>query len=212
VLFVFQKEATRRGVTKIARKSSNVWKNRYAGVPFEKAAGSMASGKSLKFFLRLMRHSDTPECVGRGVAAGFFTAMALPGGHMFAAFLLAMLVRGARGTAVLATWIINPFTVPLVWPFQCYLGSFLIGRPLSHALIEKLLWDAIHTPSMKTAAELSGELIASFFAGGLLLGTLLAAFGYFCAIALVRRHRARLAGRKEFRRNQWKLKGHGTCD
>lgn len=167
----------------------------------------MASGKALKFFLRLMRHPGTPESVGCGVAAGFFTAMVLPGGHMVAAFLLAMLLRGARGTAVLATWITNPFTIPFIWPLQCYLGSFLIGRPLSHKLIEKLLWDAIHTPSIKTLGELSSELIASFFAGGALLGAVLAVVGYFCTIAVVRRHRARLAGRKQSRINRWKTEG-----
>ena len=156
----------------------------------------MASGKALKIFLRLMRHPGTPESVGRGVAAGFFTALILPGGHMVAAFLLAMLLRGARGTAVLATWITNPLTIPFIWPAQCYLGSLLIGRPLSHKLIEHLLWNAVHTPSMQTLGELSSELIASFFAGGALLGVVLALIGYFVTVAMVRRHRARLAGRK----------------
>lgn len=168
----------------------------------------MASGKSLKIFLRLMRHPGTPESIGRGVAAGFFTAFLLPGGHMVAAFLLAILIRGARGTAVLATWITNPFTIPLIWPAQCYLGSFLIGRPLSHKLIEHLLWNAVHTPSMQTLGELSSELIESFFAGGALLGILIAIIGYFAAVAMVRHHRARLAGRKEIRMNRWKAEGH----
>jgi hypothetical protein len=165
------------------------------------------TGTSLKLFLRLMRHPGTPESVGRGVAAGFFTAMLLPGGHMVAAFLLAMLLRGARGTAVLATWITNPFTIPFLWPLQCYLGSFLIGRPLSHKLIEHLLWNAVHTPSMQTLGELSGELIASFFAGGAVLGIILAVIGYFVAVMMVRRHRARLASRKAGRIHLWKTKG-----
>ena len=168
---------------------------------------SKTSGKSLKRFLRLMRHPGTPESVGRGVAAGLFTALFLPGGHMVAAFLLAMLIRGARGAAVLATWIVNPLTIPFIWPVQCYLGSFLIGRPLSHELIEKLLWDAVHTPSMETVGELSGELIASFFAGGLLLGTVTAIIVYFCTTIMVRRHRARLTGRKAVRMNRWKTEG-----
>jgi len=164
----------------------------------------MTAGKSLKFFLRLMRHPGTPESVGRGVAAGFFTAFLLPGGHMVAAFLMAMMIRGARGTAVLATWINNPFTIPFIWPFQCYLGSYMIGSPLSHKLIEYLLWNAVHTPTMKTIGELSSELIASFFAGGLALGLVAALIGYFCAVAIVKRHRVRLAGRKEARINLWK--------
>ena len=166
----------------------------------------MASGKALKIFLRMMRHPGTPESVGRGVAAGFFTAMLLPGGHMVAAFLLAMLMRGARGTAVLATWITNPFTIPFIWPAQCYLGSFLIGQPLSHELIEHLLWNAVHTPSKETFMALGGELLASFFAGGAVIGAIIAVIGYFVTIVLVRRHRVRLANRKALRINLWKSK------
>lgn len=170
----------------------------------------MASGKALKIFLRLMRHPGTPESVGRGVAAGFFSALMLPGGHMAAAFLLAIVLRGARGTAILASWIINPITLPVIWPAQCYLGSFLIGRPLSRELAEQLLWSAVHTPSFQTIGELSGELIASFLAGGAVLGVVLAVIGYFCGTAAARRHRARLARRKQSRINRWKTEGSLT--
>ena len=155
------------------------------------------SGKSIKFYLRLMRHPGTPESVGRGVAAGLFSAFIIPVGHMLPAFPLAMLVRGARATAVLSTWIINPFTVPVLYPVQCYLGSFIIGDPLSYGLIKRLVLDAMTDPSLKTAGALSGELIASFLAGGLLLGTVLAIAGYFCTTVMVRRYRARRVRRKE---------------
>jgi hypothetical protein len=144
-----------------------------------------------------MRHPGTPESVGRGVAAGLFSAFIIPVGHMLLAFPLAMLVRGARATAVLSTWIINPFTVPVLYPAQCYLGSYLIGDPLSYGLIKRLVLDAMTDPSLKTAGALSGELIASFLAGGLLLGTVLAIAGYFCTIVMVRRYRARRVRRKE---------------
>lgn len=172
---------------------------------------SKGAGKSLKLFLRMMRHPGTPESIGRGVATGFFTALLFPGGHMAVAFLLAIPLRGARGTAALATWIINPFTIPVIWPLQCYVGSCLIGRPLSHKLIEHMLWNAVHTPSMQTLGELSKEMIASFLAGGALLGTGLALIGYFGTVFLVRRHRTRLAERKESRINRKKTEGPLEC-
>ena len=151
-------------------------------------------GKALKFFVRLMRHPGTPESVGRGVSIGFFTALLLPFGHMAAAFVLSVPLRAARATAMLSTWIINPFTIPVVWP-------------LSHERIRQMLEDVIHTPSIRSMATLSKELIASFFAGGALLGAVLAVAGYFCTVALVRRHRARLATRKAGRIRLWKTKG-----
>lgn len=138
-----------------------------------------------------MRHPGTPESVGRGVAAGFFSAFIVPAGHMLLAFPLAMLVRGAQGSAVLSTWIINPISMPVVYPVQCYLGSFIIGRPLSYALIKDLVLDFHHNPSMQTIGALGGELTLSFFAGGLLLGSLMAVIGYFCTTEMVLRYRKR---------------------
>ncbi len=146
---------------------------------------------SLKLYLRLMRHPGTPESVGRGVAAGIFSAFIIPAGHMLLAFLLAMLVRGARGAAVLSTWIVNPLTISVLYPVQCYLGSYLIGDPLSYTLIKRLVMDFVDNLSWETAWALGGELMASFLAGGLLLGSAFAVIGYFCTTEMVLRYRKR---------------------
>ncbi len=152
---------------------------------------SKPSGKALKFYLELVRHPGTPESVGRGVAVGLFAAFIVPAGHMLLAFPLAVLVRGARGVAVLSTWIVNPLTISVVYPVQCYLGSFLIGDPLSYTLIKKLVMNFFDNLSWETAWALGGELIASFLAGGLLLGAITAVIGYFLTIGMVRRYWAR---------------------
>ncbi len=154
------------------------------------------STPSFKFYLSLIHHPGTPESVGRGVAVGLFSASIIPVGHMLMAFLMALLVRGARGAAILSTWIINPLTMPVFYAVQCYVGSFIIGKPLSYLLIKQLVLDALHNPSFKTAGALSSELIASFFAGGLLLGTLAMFPAYFLTTAMVRRHRIRRAKKK----------------
>ena len=157
------------------------------------------SGKSVKFYLKLMRNPGTPESVGRGVAAGLFAAFIVPAGHMLLAFPLAMLVRGARGAALLSTWVVNPLTVSVIYPVQCYLGSFIIGDLLSYPEIKQLVLDAMTNPSLKTVGELGGELIVSFLVGGMLLGTLAAIPGYFCTIVMVQRYRAQRARRKATR-------------
>ena len=154
------------------------------------------SGKSFKFYLRLMRHRGTPECVGRGVAVGVFSAFITPIGQMPLALLLAWPFRAAKGSALLSTWITNPFNMPVIYSIQCYLGSFAIGDPLSYTLIKHLVSAAITNPCLKTAGELGGELILSFFTGGLILGTLSAVLGYFCTTEMVRRYRARRLHRK----------------
>lgn len=150
-----------------------------------------------RFYLKLMRHPDTPESLGRGVAVGLFSAFALPAGHMLAAFPLAMLVRGARGAALLATWVVNPITIPVIYPAQCYLGSFIVRDLLSYPEIKQLVAEFIADPSWSTICTLGGELIASFFAGGLLLGGLAAVVGYFLTTVMARRYRVRRGARKK---------------
>lgn len=162
------------------------------------------SGKSFKIYLRLMRHPGTPESVGRGVAAGLFSAFITPIGQMPLALLLAFPLRGAKGSAILSTWVTNPLNMPVIYSVQCYLGSFIIGDPLSYGLIKRLVLDALRHPSMETAGILGGELVASFLAGGTLLGLLSAVPGYFITTELVRRYRARRIRRKKHRMHLWK--------
>ena len=157
-------------------------------------------GRLLKFYLKLVRNPGTPESIGRGVSAGLFIAFAIPVGHMAVAFPLAMLLRGARSAALLATWVVNPLTIPLIYPVQCYLGSFIIGNLLSFPEIKQPLLAFFTHPHWSTFCELGSELVVSFFAGGIVLGTLVAVLGYFCTTEMVRRYRTRQAQRKALRR------------
>jgi uncharacterized protein (DUF2062 family) len=170
------------------------------------------SGKSLKFYLRLMRHRGTPAYVGRGVASGLFSAFITPIGQMPLALLLAWPLRGAKGSALLSTWITNPFNMPVIYSIQCYLGSFVIGDPLSYTLIKHLVSDAITNPCFKTSGALGGELILSFFTGGLIFGTVSAVLGYFITATMVRRYRARRLHRKTAKMVCRKTKELKLCD
>ena len=165
------------------------------------------SGKSLRLYFKLMRNPGTPESVGRGVAVGLFSAFITPLGQMPLALLLALPLRGAKGAAVLSTWVTNPLNMPVVYPVQCYLGSFIIGDPLSYELVKQLVLNALHNPSMETWWSLGGELVASFLAGGMLFGLLSAVPGYFLTIEMVRRYRARKIKRKEARMSRRKTEG-----
>lgn len=156
-------------------------------------------GRLLKFYLKLVRNPGTPESIGRGVSAGLFIAFAIPVGHMAVAFPLAMLLRGARSAALLATWVVNPITIPLIYPVQCYLGSFILGNLLSFPEIKQPLLAFLTHPHWSTFCDLGGELIASFFAGGVVLGLLIAVLGYFWTTQMVRHYRARQAQRKKLR-------------
>ncbi|XFA72185.1 DUF2062 domain-containing protein [Thermosynechococcaceae cyanobacterium Okahandja] len=87
--------------------------------------------RSLRYYyLRLMRSHASTESVARGLGAGVFAGM-LPlfGGQMIIAVGLALLLRGNKPLAALATWVSNPFTyVPLFW-FNFQVGWWLAGQP-----------------------------------------------------------------------------------
>ena len=179
---------------------------------FWKSVMRKKPGKTLKFYLKLMRHRGTPAYVGRGVAVGLFSAFITPLGQMPLALLLALLIRGAKGSALLATWVTNPLNMPVVYPIQCYLGSLIIGSPLSYDSIKHLVLNALRSPSMETWWSLGGELVACFLAGGVLFGLLSAVPGYFITIGMVRRYRARRLHRKTAKMICRKTKELKLCD
>lgn len=155
--------------------------------------------KSVKYvYLRVMKHSGTPEYIARGVAIGFFIAFFIPFSfQMMVAFPLALLFRAARIVALLCTWVSNPLTFAFLYPLQCYVGSYLIQRPLSYAAVKNLLADIINNPSFGSFVALGKEVLASFLAGGLLFGTVAAVAGYYASFHIVIRHRKKKAHRRQ---------------
>ena len=99
-------------------------------------------------YMRVMKHSGTPEYIARGVAVGFFVAFFIPFSlQMMIALPVALLCRAAKLVALLCTWISNPVTIAFIYPLQCYVGSHLIRRPLSYAALQKLMDGIAHHPS-----------------------------------------------------------------
>ncbi|MDH3981778.1 MAG: DUF2062 domain-containing protein [Kiritimatiellaceae bacterium] len=149
-------------------------------------------------YLRLMKHKGTPESVGRGAAIGLFIAFFIPFSfQMMVAFPLALLFKAAKVPALLFTWITNPVTIPLFYPLQCFVGSYLVGRPISYTSIRETSQNLVEAPSFSRLVGLGAEIILSFFAGGLLFGTISGLIGYVVMVYLVRSHRKRKAQRQE---------------
>ena len=149
-------------------------------------------------YLRMMRHHGSPESVGRGAATGLAVAFVIPFSfQMLVAFPLAMLLKAAKLPALLFTWVTNPITIPFLYPLQCYVGSYLIGRPISYgSLQESLTKNMIEPPSFSKLMALGADIVLSFFAGGLLFGTVSALVGYVIMVYLVRSYRIRKELRK----------------
>lgn len=152
------------------------------------------NGRSI--YRKMMKHPGSPESIGRGVAIGCFAAFFIPFSfQMPVAFLLAVVFRAARILALVFTWISNPLTIAFLYPLQCYIGSYLIRRPLTYPMVTEMLSKILRHPSPGSLASVGTELMASFFAGGLLFGTIAALIGYFASIYIVKRHRIRRQNR-----------------
>lgn len=86
---------------------------------------------------RIRRLSATPHAVALGFAAGVFAACTpFIGMHMMMAALLAWIVGGSIGAAVLGTFVGNPLTYPIVWVGSYELGSLMLGGGVDRPKID----------------------------------------------------------------------------
>lgn len=164
----------------------------------------MFRSKAIKrAYLKMLRRSNPPEYVARGIAIGLFTAFFIPFSvQMPTAFLISFWLRASRIAALLFTWITNPFSIPFIYPIQCYIGSKIIQQPLTYSYIKHHLAAIIETPSLKLIAELGTELVFSFLVGGLLFGSIAAIIGYHASLPWIRLHHKKRDRRKERRKQR----------
>lgn len=67
------------------------------------------------------------ESIARGVAAGLFFGILIPVAQFFFAAVLAVMVRGNLPVAMVATFVSNPVTMPLIYWAAYVVGDALIG-------------------------------------------------------------------------------------
>lgn len=78
---------------------------------------------------RLQRLPDTPAKIARGIAAGVFVSFTpFFGFHFLMAAIVNLVVRGNLLAALLATFVGNPLTFPLIATLCLEIGNLLLGR------------------------------------------------------------------------------------
>jgi len=79
---------------------------------------------------RLMRLNASPHKIAVGCAVGVFASITpLVGVQMVMAGALAFVLRGSLAAAMLATWVGNPLSWPVIWGVTYAVGRFMIGNP-----------------------------------------------------------------------------------
>lgn len=140
-------------------------------------------------YLNLVKQSGTPESISRGVAIGFFTGFFIPfGGQMLIAAALAFLFKARKIPALACTWITNPWTVPFIYPFQCYLGAKIIRSDLNLKTINELISTFLYEHTLESFTNLGSEILVPFFVGGTVLGLTTAIGSYFASYGMIISH------------------------
>lgn len=97
---------------------------------------------------RLQRLPDTPDKIARGIAAGVFVSFTpFFGFHFLLAAIINIVMRGNLLAALLATFIGNPLTFPLIATICLETGNMLLGR--SEVFPFRRVVDAFGTASVE---------------------------------------------------------------
>lgn len=154
---------------------------------------------------KVLRQSGDPAYIARGVALGLIVGWVIPMGFQIILVLpLAFVLKAAKVPAVVFTFVSNHFTVIFLYPLQCWLGGLVLRNGLTFGELTRTtgkIVAALEEASMHEAwqefSKLGGQVISSFFVGGLLLGIPSALVGYYLTLQLVRRYRKFREARRE---------------
>ncbi|QSH41792.1 DUF2062 domain-containing protein [Lentisphaerota bacterium ZTH] len=150
------------------------------------------------YYFKLVKQSGNPEYIARGVSLGFFVGLLIPfGAQIIVVLPLAILFKAAKIPAVACTFVTNHVTIFFIYPFQCWVGSYLIARPLTMKAVEHMFKEVLEQKTLSSLFALGKEVVISFFAGGFLFGLLLAVPGYVISLYLVKAYRRRKEEKKK---------------
>ncbi|MEM6384983.1 MAG: DUF2062 domain-containing protein [Pseudomonadota bacterium] len=162
---------------------------------------------------RLRRLPDPSHKISRGIAAGVFTSFTpLFGLHFLASAGLAWIMRGNVLAALLATFVGNPITFPIIAAISMEIGSYILGiRALPLPLVlgsfsdaANDLWRNFVAIFTDDTAQWSGlirfwdRIFLPYLVGGFLPGLAAAIASYFLANPLIAAYqKARVARLKK---------------
>lgn len=149
------------------------------------------------YYWKVIRNSGSPDYIARGAAVGIFVGFFIPMGFQIVAVIpLAFLFRAAKIPAVVLTFVSNYVTAVVIYPVQCYVGSYLIFNPLRWSELTDKMKTLLTEQTLDSLTALGTQIVLSFFAGGLLFGVLSAIPVYWVAFRLVTRYRTRRAEKR----------------
>jgi uncharacterized protein (DUF2062 family) len=183
-------------------------------MPPPKQTRSAPRPRLRRFLNWLIRLRGSPHAIARGVAVGMIVAFTPTIGFQTLMVLgIATLVNANRPISIVPTWLTNPFTIPPIYAFTYYLGSFFWPGPDSASVTRAMRAAAKELESLDFFAfraqlgvflDMGLDVFIAMSIGGLIVGAIAAAITYpltLRAVVRLRKRRARrLARRRPSRR------------
>ncbi len=139
---------------------------------------------------KIVKERKSAEFIARGWALGVFIGSVIPFGiQIYIAIPLSFLLKASKIGALTGTLISNPLTILFLYPAQCWMGSRLLGKDISWEAISDAMKGVLTQQDWSSLSQLSGHLVTSFFAGGLMLAAVCTPLTYFFVLHLVRNYR-----------------------
>ena len=164
-----------------------------------------------RFLNWLIRLRGSPQAIARGVAIGMIVAFTPTiGFQTLIALGVATLLNANRPVSIVPTWLTNPFTIPPVYAFTYYLGSFFWPGPEPATVTRVMRAAAKELESLDFLAfrkqlgvflDLGLDVFMAMWIGGLIVGMIAAAIAYPLTLRTVVRLRERRDRRRRKRRS-----------
>jgi uncharacterized protein len=139
--------------------------------------------------LKLMRQKGTPHTLALSVAIGTFFGFFIPVCQMFVAIFFAWIFKVNKIVSAACTWITNPVTIPIVFPFNVYLGSFFIKGDVDMDFIVTTMSNLRFSEILDLGVKLGGSGVLMFIIGGSILGSIFSPISYAFVYITAKKHR-----------------------
>jgi uncharacterized protein (DUF2062 family) len=160
-------------------------------------------GRQARIFLKkIVREKASPEYIAKGWALGMFIGCFIPFGcQLIISIPLSYKMKCSKIGATLGTFITNPVSIIFLYPLQCVIGSTLCGGILSPQAIEEGVQklsnaSVFSAEGLKVISSMGGDLIVSFFLGGLVYALVLTPITYIFIKKAVIAHRKKVEEKK----------------
>ncbi len=161
-----------------------------------------------KYYYKMIRADGTPHAIALGFAIGMFLGTAIPLGQAVLAILFAILLKANKIVAFAVTWVSNPYTTPFMYLGFCYVGSRVIGEPLSIHQIEVMVKSIFTDFTLAKCWDAGFYIIISYIIGGTIIGGIASIISYFVTKRMVIKYRYLKKIRKEKRKKEAMINHH----